>query len=72
MKRTMRRPLPSGRISIPHAVSWASTAGVAGTALLAWKVDNYFTNFSHFSYLLKDESLASLFNIHLSNLKFLP
>lgn len=39
MKRTMRRPLPSGRISIPHAVTWASSVGVAGTALLAWKAN---------------------------------
>ncbi|XP_059651712.1 protoheme IX farnesyltransferase, mitochondrial [Cornus florida] len=35
MKRTMQRPLPSGRITIPHAVTWASSVGVAGTALLA-------------------------------------
>ncbi|KAK2968493.1 hypothetical protein RJ640_027543 [Escallonia rubra] len=35
MKRTRQRPLPSGRISIPHAVTWASSVGVAGTALLA-------------------------------------
>ncbi|XP_027366195.1 protoheme IX farnesyltransferase, mitochondrial [Abrus precatorius] len=35
MKRTSRRPLPSGRITIPHAVGWASSVGVAGTALLA-------------------------------------
>lgn len=39
MKRTMRRPLPSGRISVPHAVTWASSVGVAGTALLAWKAN---------------------------------
>lgn len=38
MKRTMRRPLPSGRISVPHAVAWASFVGVGGTALLACKV----------------------------------
>ena len=38
MKRTMRRPLPSGRLSIPHAVTWASSVGVAGTAILACKV----------------------------------
>lgn len=38
MKRTRQRPLPSGRISAPHAVAWASTAGITGTALLACKV----------------------------------
>ncbi|XAR54246.1 hypothetical protein NMG60_11029291 [Bertholletia excelsa] len=35
MKRTRLRPLPSGRISIPHALSWASSVGAAGTAMLA-------------------------------------
>ncbi|KAL7203998.1 hypothetical protein ACSBR2_017124 [Camellia fascicularis] len=35
MKRTRQRPLPSGRITVPHAVSWASSVGAAGTALLA-------------------------------------
>ncbi|KAK1401433.1 Heme O synthase [Heracleum sosnowskyi] len=39
MKRTMRRPLPSGRITLPHAVMWASSVGAAGTALLAWKAN---------------------------------
>ncbi|GAA0173715.1 acyltransferase [Lithospermum erythrorhizon] len=34
MKRTRLRPLPSGRMSVPHAVTFASTVGVAGTALL--------------------------------------
>ncbi|CAL5381087.1 unnamed protein product [Camellia sinensis] len=34
-KRTRQRPLPSGRITVPHAVSWASSVGAAGTALLA-------------------------------------
>lgn len=38
MKRTMRRPLPSGRISPGHAAMWATSVGVAGTTLLAWKV----------------------------------
>ncbi|KAI3954155.1 hypothetical protein MKW98_017979 [Papaver atlanticum] len=37
MKRTARRPLPSGRISLPHAAIWATTVGVTGTALLACK-----------------------------------
>lgn len=39
MKRTMRRPLPSGRLSIHHAVTWASSVGVAGTAILACKAN---------------------------------
>ncbi|TQD86055.1 hypothetical protein C1H46_028394 [Malus baccata] len=39
MNRTKNRPLPSGRITIPHAVTWASAAGLAGTALLASKAN---------------------------------
>ncbi|KAL9237737.1 hypothetical protein vseg_012251 [Gypsophila vaccaria] len=35
MKRTMQRPLPSGRMTVLHAACWASSMGVAGTALLA-------------------------------------
>ncbi|CAK9140042.1 unnamed protein product [Ilex paraguariensis] len=35
MKRTRQRPLPSGRVTVPHAVTWASSVGLAGTALLA-------------------------------------
>ncbi|KAI4979623.1 hypothetical protein ZWY2020_016376 [Hordeum vulgare] len=40
MKRTMRRPLPSGRISSVHATMWATTVGAAGTALLACKAND--------------------------------
>lgn len=43
MKRTKRRPLPSGRISVPHAVAWASSVGVVGTTLLAYKVTELIT-----------------------------
>ncbi|XP_020244290.1 protoheme IX farnesyltransferase, mitochondrial-like isoform X2 [Asparagus officinalis] len=39
MKRTRQRPLPSGRISVPHAVTRATTIGIAGTSLLAWKAN---------------------------------
>uniref|UniRef100_A0A7N0T067 Heme O synthase n=1 Tax=Kalanchoe fedtschenkoi TaxID=63787 RepID=A0A7N0T067_KALFE len=39
MKRTMLRPLPSGRISKSHAVTWALSVGAAGTALLACKAN---------------------------------
>lgn len=35
MKRTMQRPLPSGRISAGHALTWATSVGLTGTALLA-------------------------------------
>ncbi|URD83790.1 protoheme IX farnesyltransferase [Musa troglodytarum] len=39
MKRTRQRPLPSGRLSVSHAAIWASTVGIAGTTLLAWKAN---------------------------------
>lgn len=39
MKRTMQRPLPSGRLSIPHAAIWASSVGIAGISLLACKTN---------------------------------
>ncbi|XP_074557675.1 protoheme IX farnesyltransferase, mitochondrial [Curcuma longa] len=39
MKRTRHRPLPSGRIGVPHAAMWASSVGLAGTTLLAWKAN---------------------------------
>lgn len=39
MKRTRQRPLPSGRISVPHAAIWASTVGIAGTTLLSWQAN---------------------------------
>nr|WHA31266.1 COX10 [Chenopodium album] len=39
MKRTMQRPLPSGRLTASHALAWASTVGIAGTSLLACKAN---------------------------------
>jgi heme O synthase-like polyprenyltransferase len=44
MRRTSQRPLPSGRITVPHAVGWASSVGLAGTALLATQVVNLLTS----------------------------
>ncbi|KAL9262513.1 Protoheme IX farnesyltransferase, mitochondrial-like protein [Drosera capensis] len=39
MKRTQNRPLPSGRISVSHALTWASAVGIVGTSLLASKAN---------------------------------
>ncbi|CAL1384870.1 unnamed protein product [Linum trigynum] len=39
MKRTRNRPLPSGRMTVPQAVAFASSVGLAGTALLACKAN---------------------------------
>lgn len=39
MKRTRNRPLPSGRLTVPHAITWAACAGIGGTALLASKAN---------------------------------
>jgi heme O synthase-like polyprenyltransferase len=34
MKRTCHRPLPTGRISLPTAITFGSTMGILGTAVL--------------------------------------
>lgn len=34
MKRTMKRPLPSGRVSVGEATAWGVGTGLAGTSLL--------------------------------------
>lgn len=39
MKRTMRRPLPGRRLSIPSAVTWAMCMGFTGSVLLALKAN---------------------------------
>lgn len=39
MKRTMRRPLPGGRLSIPSAVTWAMCMGFTGSVMLALKAN---------------------------------
>ena len=38
MKRTMNRPLPTGRMSRPHALAFAAACGLGGVWLLADKV----------------------------------
>ena len=40
MARTMRRPLPSGRCSTPHAVAFGVAAGLSGVGLLSWKCND--------------------------------
>ena len=37
MKRTLNRPLPRGRISVPHAVGFAAVLGAGGVAVLGLK-----------------------------------
>ncbi|KAF9614328.1 hypothetical protein IFM89_018081 [Coptis chinensis] len=39
MNRTKKRPLPSGRLSVPHAAIWACSIGIAGTTLLSFKAN---------------------------------
>ncbi|CAN0900440.1 Protoheme IX farnesyltransferase, mitochondrial [Linum grandiflorum] len=39
MKRTRLRPLPSGRMTVPQAVAFASSVGLAGTSMLACKTN---------------------------------
>jgi heme O synthase-like polyprenyltransferase len=51
MKRTMRRPLPCGRVSPTHAAIWATSAGIAGTTLLASKFLAY-SSYSTYMYSL--------------------
>jgi protoheme IX farnesyltransferase len=38
MRRTMLRPLPAGRFTIPQALLFAAVMGIGGTALLATQV----------------------------------
>ena len=37
MKRTMRRPLPMGRVTARHALGFAGVAGAAGLAVLYYQ-----------------------------------
>ena len=37
MKRTLNRPLPRGRVSVPHAVGFAAVLGAGGVAVLGLK-----------------------------------
>ncbi|XP_010023752.2 protoheme IX farnesyltransferase, mitochondrial [Eucalyptus grandis] len=64
MKRTKQRPLPSGRISVPHAVAWASSAGVVGTALLAYKTNALAAGFAASNLILYAFVYTPLKQIH--------
>lgn len=61
MKRTMNRPLPSGRIGVPHAVAWATIAGASGACLLASKVN---VCFLFFLWLGVRENMNLIFCFH--------
>lgn len=41
MKRTMRRPLPSGAIGTAHAFAFAAAVGLGGIGILAWQVGQF-------------------------------
>ncbi|XP_030459013.1 protoheme IX farnesyltransferase, mitochondrial [Syzygium oleosum] len=64
MKRTKQRPLPSGRISVPHAVAWASSVGVVGTALLAYQTNALAAGFAASNLILYAFVYTPLKQIH--------
>ncbi|KHN37299.1 Protoheme IX farnesyltransferase, mitochondrial, partial [Glycine soja] len=80
MKRTSRRPLPSGRITIPHAVGSASSVGLADLRTLWAAASNdislnamilpvalYFWKIPHFmalAYLCRDDFAAGGFKMY--------
>ncbi|KAF5731581.1 hypothetical protein HS088_TW18G00261 [Tripterygium wilfordii] len=64
MKRTRQRPLPSGRITIPHAVAFATSAGLAGTAILASKANMLAAGFAASTLILYAFVYTPLKQIH--------
>ncbi|KAF5732816.1 protoheme IX farnesyltransferase mitochondrial [Tripterygium wilfordii] len=64
MKRTRQRPLPSGRITIPHAVAWATSAGLVGTAILASKANMFAAGFGASTLVLYAFVYTPLKQIH--------
>ncbi|KAI9091949.1 hypothetical protein K1719_027884 [Acacia pycnantha] len=67
MKRTSKRPLPSGHITIPHAVNWASSVGLAGTALIATKANMLAAGLAASNLVLYAFVYTPLKQIHLVN-----
>ncbi|XP_024395445.1 protoheme IX farnesyltransferase, mitochondrial [Physcomitrium patens] len=67
MKRTMRRPLPSGRMSLPHAVAFAVTMGVAGVATLAYQTNTLTAELGAANLLLYTLVYTPLKQIHWIN-----
>ncbi|KAG0626221.1 hypothetical protein M758_2G112000 [Ceratodon purpureus] len=67
MKRTMRRPLPSGRMSSPHAVAFAVTMGVGGVAMLAYQTNSLTAELGAANLLLYTLVYTPLKQIHWIN-----
>ena len=67
MKRTMRRPLPSGRMGVLHATAFAVTAGVGGVMLLAYKTNALTTELGAGNLLLYTLVYTPLKQIHWVN-----
>eukprot|EP00899_Mesostigma_viride_P021214 jgi/Mesvir1/29094/Mv18400-RA.1 len=67
MKRTMRRPLPSGRMSRAHALAFAVAAGVAGVGVLSYKANNLAASLSAANIFLYAGIYTPLKQIHMVN-----
>ncbi|KAJ7540479.1 hypothetical protein O6H91_10G016900 [Diphasiastrum complanatum] len=64
MKRTMRRPLPSGRLSVEHALAWAVCSGIGGVGLLAFQTNSLVAGLGAANILLYTLAYTPLKQIH--------
>ena len=67
MARTMRRPLPSGRCSRPHAIAFAALAGLAGVGVLKLRANDLTANLGAFNIALYALCYTPLKRVHWSN-----
>ena len=67
MARTLRRPLPSGRCSRPHAIAFAALAGLAGVGVLKLRANDLTANLGAFNIALYALCYTPLKRVHWSN-----